>query len=78
MNATGEVQSANSERPNTTDDDLNAAAQTQRSEYERSKLKFIIDGWVSFYKILIPFRIECIEIPFIKSSIWINLKPVLR
>ena len=26
-----------------------------------------------FYKILIPFRIKCIKISFIKSLIWINL-----
>ena len=67
MNATGEVPSASRDCSNTTDGGLNAAVQTQGSKHERSKLKFIIDGWVSFYKILIPFRIECIEIPFIKS-----------
>lgn len=57
----------NSDCPNTTDDSPNTAVQTQGSKYERSKLKFIIDGWVSFYKILIPFRIECIEIPYYKE-----------
>ncbi|WP_295151379.1 hypothetical protein [Campylobacter sp.] len=42
-------------------------------EIRRSTYLFIVTANLKFhplfYKILIPFRIECIEIPFIKSPI---------